>query len=52
MNRQEKIEYCQRCIKAYKKRVPASAYKQHIKWYEDTIKREEQFQHLEKKNDR
>ena len=52
MNRQEKIEYYQRCIKAYKKRVPASAYKQHIKWYEDTIKREEQFQHLEKKNDR
>ena len=52
MNRQEKIEYYQRCIKAYKKRVPASAYKQHIKWYEDAIKREEQFQHQEKKNDR
>ena len=42
MDRQEKIEYYQRCIKAYKKRVPASAYKQHIKWYEDAIKREEQ----------
>ena len=52
MNRQEKIEYCQRCIKAYKKRVPASAYKQHIKLYEDAIKREEQFQHQEKKNDK
>ena len=42
MNRQEKIEYYQRCIKAYKKRVPASANKQKIKWYEDAIKREEQ----------
>ena len=51
MNRQEKIEYCQRCIKAYKKRVPASTYKQHIKLYEDSIKREAQFQHQEKQND-
>ena len=42
MNRQEKIEYYQRCINAYKKRVPASANKQKIKWYEDAIKREEQ----------
>ena len=49
MNRQEKIEYYQRCIKAYKKRVPASAYKQHIKWYEDAIKREEQI-HINHKN--
>ena len=42
MNRQEKIKYCQRCIKAYKKRVPVLANKQKIKWYETAIKREEQ----------
>ena len=52
MNRKEKIEYYQRCIKAIKKRVPASTDKQKIKWYEEAIKREEQFQHQEKQNER
>jgi len=42
MNKQEKIEYYQRCIKAYKKREPVLANKQKIKWYETAIKREEQ----------
>ena len=42
MNKQKKIEYYQRCIKAYKKRVPVAANKQKIKWYENAIKREKQ----------
>ena len=46
MNKQEKIEYYQRCINAYKKRGAIQFNKQKIRWYEDAIRI------LEKQSDR